>query len=268
MKKNNLLIQLMILSLVLQTAIHSESRIAKKAIAVNESSLIKSQAPVPQKTEVKKKEDHHELHDALISLDVIKALIILSGCVFTAIVSMMGEALVKRVIEQIKNIVIEIVGNQQMFNNISSLEIAEINAMMERIRHDLKAVRISLFKFHLDNHSIFLEVASSGKHSMASRPPISKHFFDSAIKPMIDNKTSYSYCGSEGEVCSTWLSSRDTGRYAIYLFYYKENFAGFILVEWSKSFFENWFFNEDMGKCEPQLKMLSAMINEAIKDKN
>jgi hypothetical protein len=181
---------------------------------------------------------------------------------------MMGEALVKRVIEQIKNIVIEVVGSQQMFNNISSLEIAEINAMMERIRYDLKAVRISLFKFHLDNHSIFLEVASSGKHSMSSRPPISRHFFDSAIKPMIDNKISYSYCGSEGEVCSTWLSSRDTGRYAIYLFYYKENFAGFILVEWTKSFFENWFFNEDMGKCEPQLKMLSTMISEAIKDKN
>ncbi|MFO0052056.1 MAG: hypothetical protein ACK53Q_03830, partial [Dolichospermum sp.] len=87
MKKNNLLIQLMVLSLVLQTAIHSETGITKKAIAGNESSLIKAQAPVPQKTEVQKKEDYYELSDALRSLDIIKALIILSGCIFTTIVS-------------------------------------------------------------------------------------------------------------------------------------------------------------------------------------
>lgn len=215
------------------------------------------------------KQEHEQFHDALISLNVIKALVILSGCVFTAIVSLIGETLVKRLIFQMKDIVLELMSNQKIFENISSEEIVKINLLMKQVRISIKATRLSMFKLHQDTHTLFLESSSSGKYSLSNSPPVARQFFDAAILPMIDNHQKYSYCGSHGDVCSTWLSGRGTGRYAIHLFFYKEDFAGFILAEWNRVlFFDSWLNNdENIDYYEAQLGQLADIINESIRDK-
>ena len=86
---------------------------------------------------------------------------------------------------------------------------------------------------------------------------------------MIDNQQKYSYCGSYGDVCSTWLTSRGTGRYGIHLFFYKEEFAGFVLAEWNRIlFFDSWLNNhKNVDYYEVKLRQLADMISEAIKNK-
>lgn len=215
------------------------------------------------------KKDYEEFHDAVLSLNAIKALVILSGCVFTAIVSLMGETLVKTLIFQMKDILLELMSNQKIFENISSEEIVKINLLMKQVRKDIKATRLSMFKLYQGNHTLFLESSSSGRYSLSNSPPVARQFFDAAILPMIDNQQKYSYCGSHGDVCSTWLSGRGTGRYGIHLFFYREEFAGFVLAEWNRVlFFDSWLNNhENVDYYEVKLGQLADMISEAIKDK-
>ena len=219
---------------------------------------------VPQK-----KEDYQEFHEALASLNVIKALIIISGCVFTAIVSLMGETLLKTIINQLKDIMLEIMNNQKYFENISAEEILTITQLMKQTRADIKATRLSMFKLQEDSHTVFLEVSSNGKYSLSGSPPVARQFFDSAVLPMLNDGEKYSYCGDRGDICATWLAARGTGRYAIHLFFHKDDFAGFVLAEWRRlvlvdSIFK---FNQNSDYYKSKMKTLADMINEAIKDK-
>lgn len=202
-------------------------------------------------------------------VDIIKAMIVIGGCIFTTIVSLLGESLIKRIIFQIKSIVFQLTTNQQLSDNISSKEAEEIRYTMNKIRRNLRAIRLSLFEVNSEKNLVFQEVVSEGKHSLFSSPSVSKYFFENAIQPMIETRTIFSYCSNHNDSCYTWLSSRGTGRYAIYLFFCREEFGGFILVEWGQSFFENLLIHDkNIDYCESQLRPLAAIISRAINDKN
>lgn len=273
--KKKLLHGLMFLLFTIEFGMYlSTTRISASAINYKKMLVSTTEIYKPGVIKVKEdydlpKKDYEEFHDAILSLNAIKALVILSGCIFTAIVSLMGEALVKTLIFQIKDILLELISNQRIFENISSEEIVKINLLMKQVRKDIKATRLSMFKLYQGNHTLFLESSSSGKYSLANSPPVARQFFDAAILPMIDNQQKYSYCGSHGDICSTWLTSRGTGRYAIHLFFYKEEFAGFVLAEWNRVLFlDSWLSNhENVDYYEIKLKELADMISEAIKDK-
>lgn len=279
MRTKKILYGLIFCLLAIETTIHFKATSIEANAANIRKSLLTSteiykegsiKQTNPTYSPVQGKEEFQELHEAIVSLNMIKALIVVSGCLFTAVVSLMGETLLKTIIHQIKDILIEIMTNQKYFENISAEEVVQITQLMRQTRIDIKATRLSMFKLYQDSHSVFLEVSSDSRYSLANTPPVARQFFDFAISPMIDDGQKYSYCGDHSDTCSTWLAGRGTGRYAIHLFFYKENFAGFILAEWKKlmlidSLFK---FDENSNNYEPKLKALADMISEAIKDKN
>ncbi len=214
------------------------------------------------------KSHYEDFHQAVVSLNIIKALIVVSGCLFTAVVSLTGETLVKTIIYQFKDVLLEIMSNQKYFDNISSEEILRITQEMRRTRKEISATRLSMFKQYEGDHTVFLEVSSDGKYSLARESSINKHFFDYAVLPMINDNQKYFYC-TNNETCETWLGERGTGRFAIHLFFYKNTFAGFLLAEWNKLMLFNSVFKyqQNTDYYESKLEDLAAIINEAIKDK-
>jgi len=278
MKSKKLLHGLIFCLFAIETTIHFSINSIQANALSNKKSLVANtqiykegsvKQPSPNYNVPQKKEDYQEFNEALASLNVIKALIIISGCVFTAIVSLMGETLLKTIINQLKDIMLEIMNNQKYFENISAEEILKITQEMKQTRKDINATRLSMFRLYKESHTVFLEACSNGKYSLSNSPPIARQFFDSAILPMINNHEEYSYCGDHGDICATWLASRGTGRYAIHLFFYKDDFAGFVLAEWKRLILIDFIFkfNQNTDYYKSKLKVLADMISVAIKDK-
>jgi len=276
MKKKKILYGLIFLLIGIEGFIHVTIT-SRQAKALDNTEGLSKQVQVYQANSQKpikvqenyQKSDYEDFHQAVVSLNIIKALIVVSGCLFTAVVSLTSETLVKTIIYQFKDVLLEIMSNQKYFDNISSEEVLRITQEMKRTRKELNATRLSMFKEYEGDHTVFLEVSSDGKYSLSGSPPVARQFFDSAILPMLNDGEKYSYCGDHGDICATWLAARGTGRYAIHLFFHKNDFAGFVLAEWRRlvlvdSIFK---FNQNSDYYKSKLKTLADMINEAIKDK-
>jgi hypothetical protein len=275
MKKKKILYGLMFLLIGIESFIHVTIT-SRQVKALDNTEGLSKQVQVYQANSQKpikvqenyQKSDYEDFHQAVVSLNIIKALIVVSGCLFTAVVSLTGETLVKTIIYQFKDVLLEIMSNQKYFDNISSEEVLRITQEMKRTRKELNATRLSMFKEYEGDHTVFLEVSSDGKYSLARESPINKHFFDYAVLPMINDNQKYFYC-TNNETCETWLAERGTGRFAIHLFFYKNTFAGFLLAEWNKLMLFNSIFKyqQNTDYYESKLEDLAAIINEAIKDK-
>lgn len=259
---------LIVLLLLAQVTVKNEVRHAKRDVVFPISTQAytqvgKEEEPLTEK--ISKSRDT----EIFKPINILKTIIVIGSCIFTTAVSLMGESLIKRIIFQIKNIVFQLTANQQLSDNISSKEAEEIRYVMNKVRRNLKAIRLSLFEVNSERNLVFQEVVSEGKHSLFNSPSVSRYFFENAIQPMIETRTIFSYCSNHNDSCYTWLSGRGTGRYAIYLFFRREEFGGFILVEWGQSFFENLLIHDkNIDYCESQLRPLAAIISRAINDKN
>lgn len=259
---------LIVLLLLAQVTVKNEARHAKRDAIFPVSTQAYTQVSDKEETSTKEisKSSDTEIFEPI---NILKAMIVIGGCIFTTVVSLIGESLIKRIIFQIKNIVFQLTTSQQLSDNISSKEVEEIRYVMNKVRRNLKAIRLSLFEVNSEKNLVFQEVVSESKHSLFSSPFVSRYFFENAIQPMIENRTIFSYCSNHSDSCYAWLSSRGTGRYAIYLFFRREEFGGFILVEWGQSFFDNLLIHDkNIDYCESQLRPLAAIISRAINDKN
>lgn len=212
-------------------------------------------------------EESKELDEVVSSVNLAKIIFIFFGCLSTAMVSLIGEYLLKNTVKQIQDLIIEVMDNQGLLKNISSEDILNISNQMKLIRIKANSLRVSIFKLDKSSAVVFLETSSSGKYSLANSPPVARQFFDIAVLPMIESNQNYSYCGNNGSICQTWLAQRGTGRYAIRLFSYK-TFTGFILIEWKLSIIDRFIKNDDGSEnYKKELDSLALMIIDAIKDK-
>jgi hypothetical protein len=223
----------------------------------------------------KKSSDGELLRNAVMKLDFAKIFFVVAGCIFTTMISLIGESLVKKTMTIVRETILDAMVNKQAYDNISSDEIIAISNAMKNIIKDIKATRLSLFRLDGQSHVLFREISSQAKYSLSSNPPVAKQFFDSAILPMIKSDQCYSYCGDRGEICTTWLDARGTGSYAIHLFFCRDNlnnkvFSGFILAEWNRNYLIDSILktNKDSDYLRLRLKELSDMISNAIKNKN
>lgn len=208
-----------------------------------------------------------EFNEVASSINFLKILFVVLGCVSTAVVSLISENLLNRIVVRVRDVIAEITDNQGLLNNISAEGILNISNHMKAIRVETKAIRISLFKLDKSNAVLFLESSLKSKYSLANSPPVARQFFDIAILPMTESGQDYSYCGNNGDICQTWLAQRGTGRHAIRLFSHK-TFTGFILIEWKLSLMEKVFKNDNMlNNYREQLDLLASIIIDAIKDK-